>query len=233
MGYKFDIKRDRELNDQIWVAMCHRESTTALMAEREALWATYHNHPKVAMTNSPAMILDDSAILAAYKKRKPYVPRYKKRPASTRATGKRVTGFDGDYSIPYKPRKVTKLPETTPDKAHAGWYLDGFWTNGQYVILAPCPKTKRPLNLVTDRFERLLADNQDTRDLTPATIGKETYGGNGCRPLVTVGDVPIPADQLDIIFHYYPNAQALIGVQNMVRFTDCDYMIGMVMVVTK
>ncbi|MBW2632506.1 MAG: hypothetical protein JRC90_12280 [Deltaproteobacteria bacterium] len=188
MGYKFNAKLDNKL---YWMIQKNKRlglPTADIEAQRAALWTEYHNHPKISIGN--ALIIDDPSVLAKYKHRRPYAPRYRKRPSPTRATGKRIIGFEGTYSIPYQPRKVTKLPETMPSTDHAGWYIDGYWSNGLYVVKAPCPKTRRPLCAINEKARiHLNSWKKNAGSLPPATIGKETYDSKKySSPLVSIYD---------------------------------------------
>jgi hypothetical protein len=228
MTYKFDIEADQELDDKIRTARFRSSpELPGLLAQREAIWGTYHNHPKIQIGN--ALIIDDPVVIAAYRRKRPYTPGYRKRPASTKPTGKRV---NCGYDIPYIPRKVTRLIETKPGDMCAGWYVDGFWSNGKYIIKAPCPKTKRPLNPNTDSIRNFINKYMVYGGgLGPAVIGKETRELDQ-EPMVALygetDNMVIPAEQLDIMFWHYPRAMAHIK-GNMAIFTAGNDVIGIIM----
>ena len=132
---------------------------------------------------------------------------------STKPLGKRITEFEGEYSMPYKPRKAPSLIELPKDKENAGWYDNGFYTTGAFAVRMPKPKTRRPLGeLPGANMTQFL--NRDIDTLTPATISNETYTNpvdDVGIPKVTVYGSAVRYNYnpllMDFIFSKHPNAE--------------------------
>jgi len=132
---------------------------------------------------------------------------------STKPLNKRITGFEGEYKMPYKPRKAPKLIELPKDRENAGWYDNGFYTTGSFAVKMPKPKTKRPIEELGRANMRQFI-NRDIDTLAPAVIGNETYTdptGDVGVPKVTVSGTSVKYDYdpllMDFIFSKYPNAE--------------------------
>ena len=132
---------------------------------------------------------------------------------STKPLNKRITGFEGEYKMPYKPRKAPNLIERPKNEEIAGWFDNGFYTTGAFAVKMPKPKTKRPLGELEGANMRQFLD-RDIDTLAPAIIGNETYtnpDGENSVLVTTVSGTSIKYDYnpllMDFIFSKYPNAE--------------------------
>lgn len=146
---------------------------------------------------------------------------------------KRITGEDIQYTTPYTPRKVTKMPEAPDGFQYAGNYFDGLYTNNHMIVRVSKPKVKRPLLGKNKYHKAWLADIQPGMG-TAATAVKETYSFTDEHqiPKAHFFDgkryLKVNAVLLDVIYKYHPEARARMVDKTVYFFIKGD-MVGALM----
>lgn len=154
---------------------------------------------------------------------------------STKPLNKRITGFMGEYSMPYKRRKPPKLIERPKHQREAGYYGDGFYSTGNFAVKMQKPKTKRPLADFPGPGMKQFFD-RDMNELVPATIGNEVYTdptGDAGLPQVTVSGPSTEYDynptHMDFILSKHPDSKILMDQETgtLFHYDKNDNLVGL------
>ena len=155
--------------------------------------------------------------------------------ASTKPTGKRITGIEGQYYNEFKSRKEGIL-EKAPDpdtKKISQYYKDGLFTNGNYIIKTDSkPKLKHKVETKnTPDMDELLKNHDEAK---PAEIRGETndYEKDIVKVHVETKDGKhylYNAIYFDSVLTKYPNAKLKVGNDGTAFFVEKDSAVGMVM----
>ena len=163
------------------------------------------------------------------------------------ALNKRIRQFAGEYENPYKVRKSNGIIEAQKDKGHAGFYGEGFFAPGPYMVKMDKPKTKRPLDKPPDAIKGMI--NIDQKDLYPAEIGNESYmnptgdkGDGFLKVSVSTDQMPKHKDWkskanynpeiLDLILTKHPGAEPYLTKDAILYFLKDGETVGVVTKIT-
>jgi hypothetical protein len=199
-------------------------------------------------------VLNTKTALAEFKKRAKRFPAKEfeqtnpmPKPAGTRPTNTRVTGFAGDYIREYAPKRSTKVPDP-PARGGKYYQQDGWFSNGVTAVKAT-PKNlskQYPKEAFPDGgLEKLINDGQtDNHEVTAVTELYESPDADiqTLKAVVFAEDAPpnkntavFDPRQLDLVFRFFPDAKMSIkfgessaGEYGILFFKDKGQVVGVV-----
>ena len=208
-----------------------KQDTSHIERELERIWEPYNNFPKVA--HGPYTLLNCKQALRAFKKKRAYSPRKPARRPGIKPLNKRVMGEDIIYTMPYKPRRVPKLPEFPSDRSNSGLYGAGFFCNSHYMVRIDKPKTKRPLKSAHTQMKKMIKEANGGQGV-PVAVVEEMFN-SAVNPWVAYArfygpsaSVTMDAAYLDVIYKYHPSARARY-TGNQINFFVEHTLVGIAM----
>ena len=160
--------------------------------------------------------------------------------AAIKPSGKRLSGFEGEYYNEFKPRKQAIVGGVENDNGDIKqYYKDGWFISYGYMVKAPKPKLKNPIEtkVVPDRNKVL----DGIKDAKPAKLVGEVYKSID----VTMPSIPMvhavtndgeahylfDSKYIDAILTIHPKAKVLMADTGGLFFTENKKPVGMAMAV--